>query len=83
MAAVTDYTEYDTLNAVGIVKTCLAAGKPERIIPALLEHRSAASIEAELAADLRARPAAAAASTNDALRDAIEKRFRTQNKRAD
>ena len=81
MAAVTDYTEYDTLNAVGIVKTCLAAGKPERIIPALLEHRSAASIEAELAADLRARPAAAAASTS-ALRDAIEKRFRAQNRRA-
>jgi hypothetical protein len=77
-----DYTEYDTLNAVGIVKACLAANKPERIIPALLDHRSAASIEAELLAAATTPAPAVAASTNDSLRDVIEKRFRAQNRRA-
>ena len=86
MAAVTDYTDFETLNAVGIVKACLAANKPERIIPALLDRRSAASVEAELAAEAAAlmpeRPTASAAqATNDATAAAIEKRFRTQNRR--
>ena len=88
---VSDYTEYDTLNAVRIVNACLKAGKPQMITAALLDHRAAASVEAELAAEATAatqasptpdRTAARApAATNDALAVAIEKRFRTQNRR--
>jgi hypothetical protein len=77
------YSDFTVEGAVRIVQACLAANKPERIIPALLDRRSAESVEAELAVDRRALPAAAAAaSTNDSLRDAIEKRFRSQNRRA-
>jgi len=75
---VSDYTEYDTLNAVRIVNACLKAGKPQMITAALLDHRSAESVEAELATA----PATtrAPAATNDALAAAIERRFRTQNR---
>jgi hypothetical protein len=82
-----DYTEYDTLNAVGIVRACLAANRPERIISALLDHRSAASVEAELAETARppertaARAPTSAPATSDAFAAAIEKRFRSQNAR--
>jgi hypothetical protein len=61
------------------VQACLAANKAHMIVPALLDRRSAESDEAELAVERRARPAA---STNDSLRDVIEKRFRSQNRRA-
>jgi hypothetical protein len=77
------YSDFTVEGAVRIVQAYLAANKPQMIVPALLDHRSAESVEAELAAERSARPAAAAAaSTNDALRDVIERRFRAQNRRA-
>jgi|HubBroStandDraft_6_1064221.scaffolds.fasta_scaffold884855_2 hypothetical protein len=84
-----DYSDFSVENAVAIVQACLAANKPQMIVPALLDRRSAQSVAAELAlaaATTRspertaARAPAAAESTN-ALRDAIEKRFRAQNGR--
>ena len=92
----TDSTPYSELgNTIRIVEACLLAGKPERIVPRLLQGRSAEDVEAELAAEATAlaadaartpegraaRAPSAAASTNDALRDVIEKRFRAQNGR--
>jgi hypothetical protein len=77
-----DYTEYSTETAVKIVSACLAANRPDRIIPALLDHRSAESVEAELAAEAArppertARAPTSARATNDALAVAIAKRFR-------
>jgi hypothetical protein len=73
------YSDFTVEGAVRIVQACLAANKAHMIVPALLDRRSAESDEAELAVELRARPAA---STNDSLRDVIEKRFRSQNRRA-
>jgi hypothetical protein len=82
-----DYSDYSVENAVAIVQSCLQAGKPQMIVPALLDRRSAQSVAAELAAattqspaTTRA-PAAASPSTADQLRDAIERRFRSQNAR--
>jgi hypothetical protein len=75
------YSDFAVEGAVRIVQACLAANKAHMIVPALLDRRSAESVEAELVAG--ARPAAAATiSTADALRDAIERRFRAQNRRA-
>jgi hypothetical protein len=48
---------------VRIVEACLQAGKPERIIPALLDRRSPESVAAELAAERTAAPPAAAGSS--------------------
>ena len=77
------YSDFTVEGAVRIVQACLAANKAQMIVPALLDRRSAESVEAELAAERGTRPAAAAAaSTNDSLRDVIEKRFRSQNRRA-
>jgi hypothetical protein len=73
------YSDFTVEGAVRIVQACLAANKAHMIVPALLDRRSAESVEAELAVERRARPAA---STNDSLRDVIEKRFRSQNRRA-
>jgi hypothetical protein len=85
---VSDYTEHKLANTIAIINACLKAGHPERIVPALLDYRSAEGVEAELAATTTrapeptaARAPSAAHATNDALRDAIEKRFRAQNKR--
>ncbi len=75
------YSDFTVEGAVRIVQACLAANKPHLIVPSLLDHRSAESVEAELAAATPRAPAADE-STNDALRVAIEKRFRTQNRRA-
>jgi hypothetical protein len=78
---VSDYSDYSTQNAIRIVEALLKAGKPQMITAALLDHRSAESVEAELAAAPTRAPAAASASTADQLRTVIEKRFRTQNAR--
>jgi hypothetical protein len=75
------YSDFTVEGAVRIVQACLAANKAQMIVPALLDRRSAESVEAELAAATTRAPAAAAQSTNDALRVAIEKRFRAQNGR--
>jgi hypothetical protein len=77
------YSDFTVEGAVRIVQACLAANKAQMIVPALLDRRSAESVEAELAAALRtpARAPTAAEATNDALRVAIEKRFRAQNGR--
>ena len=85
----TDSSPYSELrNTVRIVEACLLAGKPERIVPRLLQGHSAEDVEAELAAETARPPErtatrtpSAAEATNDALRDAIEKRFRAQNRR--
>jgi hypothetical protein len=74
------YSDFTVEGAVRIVQACLAANKAQMIVPALLDRRSAESIEAELAAAPTRAPAAAE-STNEALRVAIEKRFRAQNGR--
>jgi hypothetical protein len=83
-----DYSDSSVENAVRIVEACLQAGKPQMIVPALLDRRSAQSVAGELAAATtrapdraEARTPASAQATNDALRDAIEKRFRAQNGR--
>jgi hypothetical protein len=76
------YSDFTVEGAVRIVQACLAANKSHMIVPALLDRRSAESVEAELAAERGTRPApAATASTIDALAAAIERRFRTQNRR--
>ena len=77
---VSDYTQFNTLNAVRIVEACLKAGKRQMITAALLDRRSAASVEAELAAATTRAPAAAELNS-DALRTVIEARFRAQNRR--
>jgi hypothetical protein len=74
------YSDFTVAGAVRIVQACLAANKAQMIVPALLDRRSAESVEAELAAATTRAPAAAEA-TNDAFRVAIEKRFRAQNGR--
>ena len=81
------YSDFSIANAVRIVEACLAAGRHQMIVPALLDRRSPESVEAELAAAsspprTAARAPASAQATNDALRDAIERRFRAQNRRA-
>lgn len=78
-------------NTIRIVEVCLLAGKPDRIVPRLRQGCRAAAVEAELAKEATAatqapptpdRTAARApAATNDALAAAIEKRFRSQNRR--
>lgn len=81
------YSDFTVAGAVRIVEACLAANKAHMIVPALLDRRSAESVEAELAATssppprTAARTPAAAQATNDAFRDAVEKRFRAQNRR--
>jgi hypothetical protein len=78
-------------NTIRIVEVCLLAGVPDRIVPRLRQGRSAEDVERELAAEVTAATQAppapdraearAPAATNDALAAAIEKRFRTQNRR--
>jgi hypothetical protein len=75
------YSDFSVENAVRIVEICLAAGRHQMIVPALLDRRSPESVEAELAAATTRAPATAE-STNDVLRAAIERRFRAQNGRA-
>jgi hypothetical protein len=79
------YSDFTVEGAVRIVQACLAANRAQMIVPALLDRRSAESVEAELAAATTRAPERTAAraptSTQAALRDAIEKRFRAQNKR--
>ena len=91
-----DYTNTphsELTNTIRIVEACLLANRPDRIVPRLRQGRRAEDVEAELAAEAlaetarppertAARAPAAAQVTNDALRDAIEKRFRAQNRRA-
>jgi len=55
---VDSYSDLTTQSAVRIVETCFAAGKPERIVPALRDHRSPESVAAELAAERAAQPTA-------------------------
>jgi hypothetical protein len=83
------YSDFTVEGAVRIVQACLAANKAHMIVPALLDRRSAESVEAELAAVTTRSPERTAAraptstkATNDAFRDVIEKRFRAQNRRA-
>jgi hypothetical protein len=83
------YSDFTVAGAVRIVQACLAANKAQMIVPALLDRRSAESVEAELAAATTrspnltaARAPASAQATDEALRVAIEKRYRTQNRRA-
>jgi hypothetical protein len=79
-------------NTIRIIQACLLANQPDRIVPRLLQGRTAEDVEAELAAEAlagtarspertAARAPTATQATNDALRDAIEKRFRAQNGR--
>ena len=81
------YSDFTVEGAVRIVRACLAANKAQMIVPALLDRRSAESVEAELAAET-ARPrectaaTAPTSATNNAFRDVIEKRFGAQNCRA-
>jgi hypothetical protein len=79
------YSDFSVANAVRIVEACLAAGRHQMIVPALLDRRSPESVEAELAAATTRPPertaARAPAAAPDALRVAIEKRFRAQNRR--
>jgi hypothetical protein len=44
------YSDFTVEGAVRIVQACLAANKAQMIVPALLDRRSAESVEAELAA---------------------------------
>ena len=80
---VDNYSDFTVEGAVRIVQACLSANKAHMIVPALLDRRSAESVEAELAETTRlqerAAPARAPAVTPDALAAAIEKRFRAQN----
>jgi hypothetical protein len=80
------YSDFTVAGAVRIVQALLSANKAHMIVPALLDHRSAESVEAELAAatsrpqeGTAARAPDTAQASNDALRDAIERRFRSQN----
>lgn len=82
------YSDFSVETAVKIVQTCLAAQRPEMIVPALLDRRSPECVAAELAAS-RTTPAAVASATpasgsifggptpaqRDALAAAIKKRF--------
>jgi hypothetical protein len=87
-------SDHDELkNTIRIVEACLLANRPDRIVPRLRQGRRAEDVEAELAAEAlpettrppertaAARVSTSAQATNDALRDAIEKRFRAQNRR--
>ena len=78
------YSDHSIEGAIRIVGACLQAGKPERIIPALLDRCSPESIAAELGAEPSVRPPKAADDSifggptpeqRDALAAAIKKRF--------
>jgi hypothetical protein len=79
------YSDFTVEGAVRIVQACLAANKAHMIVPALLDHRSADSVEAELAETARpperaaARAPTSTQATNDFFRDVMERRFRSQN----
>jgi hypothetical protein len=90
MRMVNDYSRFSTLNAVRIVEACFKAGKLERIVPALLDHRSGEGVAAELAAEAalvpehtagRTTPAPTGGVSRDAFAEAIERRFRAQGNR--
>jgi len=80
------YTDFSVEAAVRIVQTCLAAQRPEAIVPALLDRRSPESVAAEMAVSRTTRPAAALATHSifgdgptpeqrDALTEAVRRRF--------
>lgn len=82
------YSDFSVETAVKIVQTCLAAQRPEMIVPALLDRRSPEGVAAELAASRTTRPAVASVAPTsgsifgeptpaqrDALAAAIKKRF--------
>jgi hypothetical protein len=80
------YSDFSVEAAVRIVEACLAAQRPELIVPALLDRRSPESVVAELAVSPTTGPAAAPAirsifgdgptpEQRDSLTEAVRRRF--------
>lgn len=74
------YSDFSVENAVRIVEACLAANRPQMIVPALLDRRSPESVCAELAAARTTSALAAASVTTGDLERAAQARFRAQNR---